>query len=270
MDITRRGFISLTGAAAGLMMAPSEFMDLLRAVRAHKYEWPGPCVETWTNSVCQLCPGGCGLRVRLLDGWPVSLRGIPEHPVNAGGLCPKGEAGLQTLYDPDRIRRPLRRSGERGMKAWKEISWDEAIGIVATRLGDLRAKGNPERLAVLGGQYRGSMKTLWQRFLEAYGSPNYVSMAMGCDASDMVLGLTQGVQGHIGYDLERTNYLLSFGVSLLEGSWSPVWQTRAFADLKQGRPGRRIRTVQVDTRLSMTAAKADEWVPIRPGTDAGS
>jgi anaerobic selenocysteine-containing dehydrogenase len=76
------------------------------------------------------------------------------------------------------------------------------------------------------------------------------------------------VRGHIGYDLENTNYVLSFGVSLLEGSWSPVWQMRSFADLQQSRPGRRIKIVQVDTRFSMTAAKADEWLPVRPGTDA--
>lgn len=267
MDITRRGFLSVSGAAAGLLLLPSEFRELLRAVADHKYQWPGPGIESWTNSVCQLCPGGCGIRVRLLDGWPVSVRGIPGHPVNKGGLCPKGEAGLQALYDPDRIQGPMKRAGERGTSAWTEISWDEAIGLVAERLGGLRAEGRPESVAVIGGQYRGFMKTLWQRFLDAYGSPNYIPMAMGCDTSDTVLWLTQGVRGHIGYDLENTNYVLNFGVSLLEGSWSPVWQIRCFADLKQGRPGRRVRVVHVDTRFSMTAAKSDEWLPIRQGTD---
>ena len=219
------------------------------------------------NSVCQLCPGGCGIRVRLLDEWPVKVVGNPDHPVNQGGLCPKGASGLQTLYDPDRIRQPMKRAGGRGEDKWEEISWDEAIGLVAEKLGPLRESGHPEGLVVIGGQYRGLMRDLWGRFLAAYGSPNYVATTLGCVASDSVLRLTQGIPGPIGYDIERTNYVLSFGVSLLEGSWSPVWQMRAQAELRQGRPGRRGKIAQVDTRFSATAAKADGWIPIRPGTD---
>lgn len=267
MEISRRGFLGLTGAAAGLTLLPREFDELLAAVAASDHRWPGPGVETWVSSVCQLCPGGCGIRVRLLDGWPVKIEGNPQHPVNHGALCPKGEAGLQALYDPDRIRRPLKRAGKRGDGKWLEIDWDEAIGLVTERLRALRDAGRPEGLVVVGGQYRGLMRLLWGRFLDAIGSPNYVSMAIGCDTSDTVLSLTQGVRGQIGYDLENTNYVLSFGVNLLEGSWSPVWQMRAFADLHQGRPGRRVKIVQADVRFSMTAAKADEWLPVRPGTD---
>jgi anaerobic selenocysteine-containing dehydrogenase len=267
MDVTRRKFLTLTGAAAGLALLPAEFGELVRAVAQSEQRWPGPGVETWVNSICQLCPGGCGIRVRLLDGWPVKIVGNPEHPINRGGLCPKGEAGLQVLYDPDRIRRPLKRVGARGEGQWQEIGWDEAIATVAGRLGALRDAGRPEGLVVIGGQYRGLTRTLWDRFLAAFGSPNYVSTAVGCDTSDTVLRLTQGVRGHLGYDLENTSYLLSFGVNLLEGSWSPVWQMRAYAHLRQGRPGPRAKIVQADVRFSATVAKADEWLPVRPGTD---
>jgi anaerobic selenocysteine-containing dehydrogenase len=267
MEITRRKFLALAGAGAGLALLPAEFDELLGAVAESEQRWPGPGVETWVNSVCQLCPGGCGIRVRVLDGWPVKILGNPEHPINQGGLCPKGEAGLQALYDPDRIRRPLRRAGRRGEGRWQEIGWDEAIGAVAERLRSLRGAGRPEGLAVIGGQYRGVMQTLWAQFLAAFGSPNYVSTAIGCETSDTVLWLTQGVRGHVAYDLENANYVLSFGVNLLEGSWSPVWQMRAYTALRQGRPGHRVKIVQADVRFSVTAAKADEWLPVRPGTD---
>jgi anaerobic selenocysteine-containing dehydrogenase len=267
MEFTRRKFLGMTGAAAGLSFLPLEWDELLGAISESEHRWPGPGVETWKNSVCHLCPGGCGIRVRLLDGWPVKIRGNPDHPINQGGLCPKGNAGLQVLYNPDRIRRPLKRVGARGEGKWEEISWEEGIGQVAEHLGRLRERGSPEGLVVIGGHYRGFMRALWNRFLAAYGSPNYVTTAIGCDASDTVLHLTQGVQGHIGYDLENTDYLLSFGVNLLEGSWAPVWQMRAYADLRQGRPGHRVKIVQVDPRLSMSAAKSDEWLPVRPGTD---
>ncbi|MDP3938678.1 MAG: molybdopterin-dependent oxidoreductase, partial [Deltaproteobacteria bacterium] len=267
MEFTRRKFLALTAAAAGVSLLPVEIGELAAAVSESEHQWPGPGVETWVNSVCQLCPGGCGIRVRVLDGWPVKVRGNPDHPVNQGGLCPKGASGLQALYDPDRIRRPMKRAGGRGENKWAEISWDEAIGLVAEKLGPLRESGHPEGLVVIGGQYRGLMRNLWDRFLAAYGSPNYVATTLGCVASDSVLHLTQGIAGHIGYDIDRTNYVLSFGVSLLEASWSPVWQMRAQAELRQGRPGRRGKITQVDTRFSATAAKADTWVPIRSGTD---
>lgn len=265
--ITRRKFLTIAGAGAGLALLPAEFAELVRAVAHSEQRWPGPGVETWVNTVCQLCPGGCGIRVRLLDGWPVKIVGNPEHPINRGGLCPKGAAGLQALYDPDRIRRPLKRVGARGSGQWQEIGWDEAISSVAQRLGALREAGRPEGLIVIGGQYRGLTRALWDRFLAAFGSPNYVSTAAGGDASDAVLHLTERVRGHLGYDLENTNYLLSFGVNLLEGSWSPVWQMRAYTHLRQGGPAPRARIVQVDVRFSTTAAKADEWLPVKPGTD---
>lgn len=267
MEITRRRFLYLTGAAAGVALLPVEFGELLGAVAQSEHRWPGPGVETFVNSVCQLCPGGCGIRVRQLDGWPVRIQGNPDHPINRGGLCPKGAAGLQALYDPDRIRRPLRRVGERGSGRWKEIGWAEAIDLAAGRLASLRKSGCPESLVVIGGQYRGLMRSLWDRFLAAFGSPNYVSMPSGCEISDDALRLTQGIDGPIGYDLEKASYVLSFGVSLLEGSWSPVWQMRAYAEMRQGAAGRRAKIVQADTRFSVTASKADEWLPVRPGSD---
>lgn len=267
MKITRRKFLGMASAAAGLSLLPIEFKELIAAVAESDRKWPGPGIETWVNSVCELCPGGCGIRVRLLDGWPVKVLGNPDHPVNQGGLCPKGAGALQTLYDPDRIRRPMKRAGARGEETWEEISWEEAIAILAERLRPLRESGHPEGLVVIGGERRGYMGDLWDRFLSAFGSPNYVSTALGVGANGAALQLTQGIPGPVAYDLERTDYVLSFGVSLVEGGGSPVWQTRALVELRQGRPGRRGKIAQIDTRFSATAAKADEWIPIRPGTD---
>ena len=267
MRITRRKFLGAAGAAAGLALLPIEFKELIAAVAESDRKWPGPGIETWVNSVCQLCPGGCGLRVRLLDGWPVKVLGNTDHPVNQGGLCPKGTGALQTLYDPDRIRRPMKRAGSRGEEKWEEISWEAAIAILAERLRPLRESNHPEGLVVIGGEYQGHMRALWDRFISAFGSPNYVSTALGEGADDAALHLTQGISGPVAYDLERTNYVLSFGANLVEGGGSPVWQTRALVELRQGRPGRRGKIAQIDTRFSATAAKADEWIPIRPGTD---
>ncbi len=275
MKVTRRGFLGWTGALAAAGVAGGQRLRSLADVGAatYKAEMPPRGVEAWLPSVCAQCPGGCGILVRTVtsvdDGVKraVKIEGNPYHPISRGTVCPKGVAGLQALYDPDRIQGPLKRSGPRGSGQWTSIGWDEALAMAAERLRDLRARGEAHTLVAIAGQVRGLMPDLIRRFLEAYGSPNYVTTAEGCEISRQVMYLTQGIAEPMGYDLERSAYVLTFGAGLLEAGWSPVRQGRAFAYLRQGTPGRRARIVHVDPRLSVSAAKADEWVPVRPGTD---
>jgi anaerobic selenocysteine-containing dehydrogenase len=161
----------------------------------------------------------------------------------------------------------MKRAGERGSGKWQPVSWEEAIATVVQQLQALRTRGEAHTLLVMAGQIRGLMRDLLLRFLEAYGSPNYLSTASGREASRQTSLLTQGITEPIAYDLENSAYILSFGANLLEAGWSPVRQARAYSHLRQGTPGRRGRLVQVEPRLSVTAAKADEWVPLRPGAD---
>ena len=275
MKVTRRGFLGWTGAVAVAGVAGRERIRTLADVGAATYEAevPPQGLEGWVASVCQQCTGGCGILVRTItaveDGKKraVKIEGNPFHPISRGTLCPKGAAGLQALYDPDRLKGPLKRSGPRGSGRWEAIGWDEALSMAAERLRDLRARGAAHGLVAIAGNVRGLMPALLQRFLEAYGSPNYVTTAHGCETSRQVMRFTQGIDEPIAYDLERSAYVLAFGAGLLEAGWSPVRQGRAFAHLRQGTPGRRARIVHVDPRLSVSAAKADEWIPIRPGTD---
>lgn len=268
MQINRRDFLKFGGGAVAgtaLSAAGTKFIRNLAYGEGELVLGSGE--ETWSTSICQLCPGGCGIKVRSIDGWPVRIEGNPLYPINRGGLCPKGLAGLQVLYNPDRVVAPLKRVGKRGAGQWQRISWEEAITQVADRLQGLRQRGTPQALAVIGGQYRGLMRDLISRFLLAYGSPNYISTTSGCDsAASMTPYITQGIREPMAYDLENTNYILSFGCNLLESWWSPVRQMRAYGHFRQERPVRG-QLVQIDTRLSMTAAKADAWIPIQPGTD---
>jgi anaerobic selenocysteine-containing dehydrogenase len=264
MKINRRDFLKI-GAGAGVAVA----------VGGGFWKWsqfPGPensyGLERWIPTVCGQCIGGCGTLVRVIDGWAVNIAGNPLHPVNRGTLCPKGIAGLQGLYDPDRIRTPLKRKGKRGEGRWDSISWDEALSIVAESLKKLRKNGEPHRLAVLGGRYRGLMRSLWERFLDAFGSPNYIDNQFQWEGpTSEGLFLTQGVYSAPAYDLENVRYLLSFGSGLLESYWSPVQALRAYGQFRRGTPDRRGKLVQIESRLSVTAIKADEWVPIQPGAE---
>lgn len=219
--------------------------------------------ETWTVSTCGACPGGCGIRARRVAGRLVGVAGNPLHPVNRGGLCPLGLAGPRAVYHPDRVRGPLRREGAGGLRA---VSWQEALGELTARLRDLRARDLSHTVALVDGS-RGLSRELARRFLAAYGSPNHLEGRPWNDASPAAaVRAMQGVETPVAYDLENARYVLAFGSGWLEGAWSPVGAARAYALARRGRRAR-VHVVHVEPRLSVSAARADEWIPIVPGTE---
>jgi thiosulfate reductase / polysulfide reductase chain A len=263
MKIDRRTLLKMIGAATLGMALPDELLHAL----PKEGEWI-PYEEYWSTGICLQCPSGCGLRIRSVNGWPVKLEGIKDYPMNQGRLCPKGQSGLQVLYDPDRIRSPLKRKGKRGEGIWEKITWEEAIGEVTQRLRTLREAGRPQGLMVWGGRYRGHMLELMARFLEAYGSPNqFGDSARGSEGILAGHFFTMGAKEHLAIHWEELNYLLSFGASLLEASRPTLRNLWGYGFLRRGRPGVRGKLVQIEPRFSVTASKADQWIPIRPGTD---
>ncbi len=263
MKITRRHLLKMIGAATLGMALPEEILHAL----PREGEWI-PYEEYWSTGICLQCPAGCGLRIRSVNHWPVKLEGIKDYPINRGRLCPKGQAGLQVLYDPDRIPSPLRRKGKRGEGAWEGISWDDAIRIVAERLKELRIKGKPHQLVFWGGRYRGHMFDLVSRFMEAYGSPNHLgNFSRGSEGILKGHYFTMGEHDFLSIHWEEVNYVLSFGASLLEASRPSLRNLWGYGHLRRGRPGIRGKLVQVEPRFSLTASKADQWIPIEPGTD---
>ena len=266
--ITRRTFLkgmgaTAAGATALQLLGPGR--SLFRALGHPPAQAAGE--EQWVASVCLQCPAGCGILVKTVDGRAVKIEGNPLHPINEGKLCPKGQSGLQFLYDPDRIKGPLKRVGPRGAGQWQQISWDQAVGEVAAKLKELRDAGKPHTLVFMSGRNRGQMGGFIGRFLKAYGSPNDVGHSSICeDGSSLAHYLTQGFKAYAGYDWFNTNYILSFGGGFVE-AWRPTTLLlRAYGHVRRGRPVR-AKIVQVDTRFSISAAKADEWVRVRPGTD---
>jgi anaerobic selenocysteine-containing dehydrogenase len=253
----------MIGAATLGMALPEELLHAL----PKEGEWI-PYEEYWSTGICLQCPSGCGLRIRTVNGWPVKLEGIKDFPINKGRLCPKGQAGLQVLYDPDRIRHPLKRKGDRGKGDWEKITWEEALSLMIQRLKLLREQGAPHQLLTLSGRTRGHMVDLIKRFMESFGSPNHFGNPYR--GSEGILKghfFTMGERDFLSIHWEETNYVLSFGASLLEASRSSMLNLRGYAALRRGKSGRRGKLVQVDPRFSITASKADQWIPIEPGTD---
>ena len=268
-EITRRDFLKIGAAATAVgataltvekIVRPGQNGDL--AIGA------ATLPEEFIKTTCALCPSGCGLEVRVVNGKAVKVDGDPLHPLNQGVCCLRGQASLEILYSPERIKRPRRQKGERGSGDWEEISWDEALNIVAGKLIALRAEGKAHTLAFLHGETRGQMRGLLQQFMRGYGSPNLISnSSLAEQVVRQAMFLTQGINGLPVYDLNNANYVLTFGGNLLESSRNVIGYLGSTAFMRRGRP-QRGKLVAVHPRLSLTGIKADEWIPIRPATYA--
>ena len=211
-------------------------------------------------------PRRCGITVRKVKDRATKIEGREGYPINDGGMCVLGAAGLQLLYGPWRVPGPMKRTGKRGSGSLGRISWEEAIHEVVHKLSDLRSKGEAHTVAAILGSDRGTVPRLFDRFLETYGSPNLIRTASADDTYELALNLMQGATDSVGYDLERANFILSFGSGLIEGWGSPVRVIQAHSMWRSDNGGR-AKVVQIEPRLSNTAAKADKWVPIKPGTE---
>ncbi len=265
MRFTRRQFIQALGGTAGAAALVKSQISAVDQVAGDVQRWAKP-EEVVVPSICQQCPGGCGLMVRTLDGEVAGISGNPLHPINRGSLCPKAFGGLQLLYDSNRIKGPMVR--DRGGGQFRSIGWDEAISMVTSRLSDLRSKGLAHTAVILGGQYRGYRDALWSRFAQAYGTPNYIRVrCFDPEKPALAHQLMQGVKTPQAYDLAESQFILSFGASLLESWIGPVHTAQAYARLRRSSDRPRGLLVHVDPRRSPTAIKADRWVPINPGTD---
>ena len=108
-----------------------------------------PGISTWYNTVCGQCSGGCGISVRIREGRAKKIEGNPAHPVNQGRLCARGQAGLNALYNPDRIKTPLKRSGERGSGQFVAVTWEEALGEIGKTLESLKSKSRADRVVLV-------------------------------------------------------------------------------------------------------------------------
>jgi len=259
MILRRREFLRLLGLGAGsaslggcwTWLVPDERVEL--ALR-------GPGIVTHANTICGLCEAGCGVTVRLFDGLPVGLRGNRRHPLNRGGLCAVGQAGLEVLYSPDRLQTPLRRTPSGGLEP---TTWDAALEEIARRLAELRAGGGAERVGLVNGEPGGLFRQLAARFVHAVGSPHLTHLG---HESTLPYVLSQGVDEALGRDLSGCDLVFSFGADLFEDGAAPVY---AMAALIGSRPvEQRCALVHVGTRFSPGAAKAKEHVPVLPGTHA--
>lgn len=257
--ISRRGFL---GASAGAIAAGAIASDLtgFRSLALAK-ETPGPAggESQEVTSVCEMCVWRCGLHARVKDGVVVKLEGNPDHPNSRGKLCPKGNAGIMMTYDPDRLKTPLMRVGERGSGKFRKASWDEALDYVANSMKKIKEKYGPQAMVMSSTHNLAQLQ--FENLMQAYGTPNYGTQRSLC-FNAMVMGftMTYGTEA-VGGDYEKTKYIIYNGRNLLEGIANSETQDLMHA-VERG-----AHVVVLDPRYSKTATKAKDWLPVRPGGD---
>ncbi len=209
-----------------------------------------------------MCACRCGIRVHLRDGVIRYIDGNPAHPINKGVICAKGSSGIMKQYSPARLTMPLKRKpgSDRGAGEFVEITWDEAFALLETRLAKIRAT-DPKKFAFFTG--RDQMQALTGLFARQFGTPNYAAHGGFCSVN-MAAGMIYTIGGSFwefgGPDLDRAKLFVMIGTAEDHHS-NPL----KIAISKFKRDGGRF--VSINPIRTGYSAIADEWVPIKPGTD---
>ncbi len=255
--LTRRGFFkTATMAAAGAAAAPAVLGSLSPAARAAQTASAGKMESKF--SACDMCFNKCGLIARVQDGVVQKLDPNPKFLKSRGMLCARGNAGLAQLYDPDRLKHPLLRAGERGEGKWKRIPWDEALDMAAAKMQEIRTKYTPCGCLFSAGSDMQS--TFVHRFGEVFGSYNITSHESLCLVSNNRAFLD--TFGEVPFaDVLNSKYIIMAGANRFEALVTPD-SIDLMTAMKSG-----CKLVVLDPRYTKTAALAHEWHAIKPGAD---
>ena len=219
--------------------------------------------EKQVKTFCSLCgPSmGCGINCTVKDGRLVRVEGMPESPVNRGKLCAKAFASAEWLYSPQRLKYPMKRVGKKGEGKFERITWDEAVGTIADKLLEQKQQYGPESLAILSPQRRSYSEYLY-RFLMAHGSPNYGHSGICAIQRAFGFAYTLG-SPFLMLDYAHTDLIIIWGANPAFAG-TPKGTINSILDARD----RGARVMAIKPVLQPDAAQADEWVPVRPGTDA--
>jgi anaerobic selenocysteine-containing dehydrogenase/Fe-S-cluster-containing dehydrogenase component len=261
--IDRRRFLTVLGATGGGALALSgcstdKVEKLIPYLVQAEDQVPG--VATWYASTCTECSTGCGLHVRTREGRAVKLEGNPDHPVNQGKLCSRGQAGLQGLYNPGRLKGPMAR-GTGGQ--FQEITWDDAVARLAEKLGAAR-----NNVAVISGAGRGTFSDLLGDWVRALGGRLARYEAFANEPLRAANRQVFGIDQLATHDFARAKYIVSFGADFLDTGLGSIENARGFAR-SHGFANRDVaKFVYLAPRMDLTGLNADQWHAIRPGSEA--
>ncbi|MBI4436666.1 MAG: molybdopterin-dependent oxidoreductase, partial [Candidatus Omnitrophica bacterium] len=278
MELNRRDFLKLGGIATAGLLGNGALRPITALAKQELSRGPYDG-GSWVPSCCHMCGGTTGILCQVVDGRLVRIKPNTHNPVGftnisddffanaqkeGAVICPKGNAGIMALYDPDRVKRPLRRTNPgKGIGVdpkWREISWEEAYTEITSRLKALRDAGEAHKLLWFSEDH--CFTHIQDDFCKLFGTPNYSMHSSNCDSGRKAsFKILMGDERPL-IDALNSKYMLIFG-------WNPLSATK-WAHLPRiitRGIERGAKLVIVDPHLSYTASKAQEWIPLRPGTD---
>ena len=257
--VSRRDFLKMGLAASGTL-AVGQMLPPAVAQSARKSGMLNAEGDGVISTMCEMCVWRCGVLAKVKDGRVVKLDGNPEHVHSRGNLCPRGQSGLMNTYDPDRVLTPLVRVGKRGEGLFRKASWEEALDTVASNMLRIKEQYGPE--AMVFSSTHNLSQVQFENLLYGFGSPNYGTQRSLCfNAMITAFSLTYGIE-EPSREYEDVEFILMVGRNMMEAiSTSETSELSHAID-------RGAKLVYLDPRFTKTAAKAAEWIPIRPGTDS--
>ncbi len=271
MPVTRREFLKWAGISAGAAAVLQACSYPRREIQMQSpSKLPEDLVkgsDNWYATQCRQCSDGCGIVVRVMEGRAKKVEGNLTYPINLGRHMARCDAGLQALYHPDRIKRPLKRVGPRGSGQFQETDWDSVLTDLVGRMKDLQSAGQADSLVIATDPLRGHMGLVANRFAQSYGATQVSYEPMDRVVLRKAMKQVFDQDRLPDFDIEHSNFILSFDANFL-GTWvSPVRMGRGYGEFRQGQNRQRGYLVHVEPHMSQTAANADQWIPIAPGME---
>lgn len=300
-NLTRREFIRIAGLMGGVSLFAGCQL-LKQEAPVPEYITGAPAVDPLetllgvenVNTVCGLCPGNCGIRCRVAQGALVKIGGNPFSPiasadplpfdtplektlVRGASVCAIGGSGIQALYDPFRVAKPLKRVGPRGSGKWQALSWQQAVTEIVHG-GDLFGEGPVAGLqalkdsasgpAILAGGADWGATVFLKQFAAAFPGTTLLQDRQSL-LSEIAIAATDAIfgpgGGPVDADYRTARCVVAFGDAPLDSGVPLVSLARTIAASREGGAG--FTWVVVDPRLSTSAGKADFWLPVKPGLD---
>ncbi|MFP6640520.1 MAG: molybdopterin-dependent oxidoreductase, partial [Myxococcota bacterium] len=259
-ELDRRDFLKLVGVGAGT--AVTACADPVEKLVPYVIQPEGvtPGLPSVYASTCTECPASCGLLVTTREGRPIMLQGNPDHPINRGKLCARGQTSLGRTYHPDRYEGPLARAGDGTLQP---ITWEEGT----TRLAD-RLRGRSGRVYVLGGPVGPSLSGLIGDFASAVGAKRVVYEPFAYEALRSGTEAVFGVRSLPLFDPGKADLIVDMGSDFLASGLSPTENARQYADARdvKDHPHGGSRMISISPRLDLTTQSSDEWIAAGPGS----
>ena len=264
MSVSRRDFLKISGLSAGALTAGSLLSGKMKTLVPVE-KGKALLGEKFIPTTCWIGKQECGMLARVINGRVVKFEGHPDHPRNQGTLCPKGVAQIIALYDPNRVKTPLIRTNQKGVPGeWRQTSWEEALRLVGEKMTDARER-DPSLLVWQKGRSKAG-NFYDKAFVNASGATKLHHGGFCSDAGYRACEYTIGLHGVLHPDFRYTRYLLAWGWNATNSGGNKLcwltWPRQMISAKENG-----MKIVSIDPRLRGAAHFAEDWLPIRPGTD---